>query len=338
VASAAVAVPAAAHGPGTAGGPARAGGRARAAVMALALAASVAVGLAGVAVPVAPARAAGAVPHRPDPPVLAGPPAAAFDEPPAAAFDEPPAVAFAEPAAVDAEADIGAVPVAGADATTTTVVGPGPRARAKAGAKTSAKADAKAGAKTGPKAGTRNGAEADAAAKAKQGAKAKPARRVLHMRYSVPVRIRIPSIRVNAPLMKLGLDRRGRLQTPPLSKPGVAGWYVGSASPGQIGPAVVVGHMDTRTGPAVFFRLRRLKPGARIYIDRRDGSTAVFEARKRIRVPKTRFPTDAVYGDIGNAGLRLITCGGAFDHRTRHYRDNIIVFARLVRAINHRSA
>ena len=162
--------------------------------------------------------------------------------------------------------------------------------------------------------------------------------RALRMGFSVPKRIRIPSIGVNAPLVKIDVDRRGRLQVPPLSRPGVAGWYVGSASPGQIGPAVVVGHMDTRTGPAVFFRLRRLKPGARIYIDRRDGSTAVFEARKRIRVPKTRFPTDAVYGDIGNAGLRLITCGGAFDHRTRHYRDNIIVFARLVRAINHRSA
>jgi len=330
VASAAVAVPAAAYGPGAADGPARAGGRARAAVMTLALAASVAVGLAGVAVPVAPARAAGAVPHRPDPP------AAAFAEPPAVAFDEPPVAAFAEPAGVEAGADIGVVPVTEADAaaTATTIAGPGPRARAKAGAKSAAKADAK----TGPKTGPGDGAETGAATKAKQGAKAKPARRVLHMRYSVPVRIRIPSIRVNAPLMKLGLDRRGRLQTPPLSRPGVAGWYVGSASPGQIGPAVVVGHMDTRTGPAVFFRLRQLKPGARIYIDRRDGSTAVFEARKRIRVPKTRFPTDAVYGDIGNAGLRLITCGGAFDHRTRHYRDNIIVFARLVRAINHRSA
>lgn len=169
--------------------------------------------------------------------------------------------------------------------------------------------------------------------------RAKPRRsQALRMEFSVPKRIRIPSIRVNAPLVKIDVDRRGRLQVPPLSRPGVAGWYVGSASPGQIGPAVVVGHMDTRTGPAVFYRLRQIKRGARVYVDRRDGSTAVFEVRKRIRVPKTAFPTDQVYGDTDNAGLRLITCGGTFDNRTRHYRDNVIVFARLVKAITPRAA
>ncbi|MEV5414402.1 class F sortase [Thermopolyspora sp. NPDC052614] len=162
--------------------------------------------------------------------------------------------------------------------------------------------------------------------------------RSLRMGFAIPTRIRIPSIGVDAPLVKIGLDRRGRLQPPPLHRAGVAGWYVGSASPGQIGPAVVTGHMDTRTGPAVFYRLRQVRNGARVYVDRRDGSTAVFAVRKRIRVPKTSFPTDRVYGDIGKAGLRIITCGGPFDNRTHHYRDNLIVFAQLVRAINSRAA
>lgn len=160
----------------------------------------------------------------------------------------------------------------------------------------------------------------------------------LRMAFAIPTRIRIPSIGVNAPLIKINTDRKGRLQPPPLSRAGVAGWYVGSASPGQIGPAVVTGHMDTRTGPAVFYRLRNVRTGAKIYVDRRDGSTAVFTVRKRIRVPKKSFPTDKVYGDIGNAGLRIITCGGPFDNRTRHYRDNLIVFAKLARAINPRAA
>lgn len=174
----------------------------------------------------------------------------------------------------------------------------------------------------------------------KQVAQAKQQKRKrarLQMAFSVPTRIRIPSIKVNAPLVKINVDRRGRLQVPPLSRPGVAGWYVGSASPGQLGPSVIVGHMDTRTGPAVFYRLRKIKRGARVYVDRRDGSTAVFVVRRRIRVPKTAFPTEQVYGDIGNAGLRLITCGGTFDNRTRHYRDNVIVFARLTRAITPRA-
>jgi len=321
VTHAAVAVPAAAFGPDAGAGPVRAGGRARAALLAAAL--SVAAGLAGVVAPAGPARATGsAVPRVP----------------------EPPAPLIAEWPEPDAGFDAGFGPdvwegAAGSAARPEEQAAPRPGA---ATAEEPAAGDAKAGdAKAGDaKAGdakAKGSAKAGEAAKAKDTAKAKRARK-LSMRYSVPVRIRIPSIKVNAPLMKLGVDRKGRLQTPPLSKPGVAGWYVGSVTPGQIGPAVVVGHMDTRTGPAVFYRLRQLKMGALIYVDRRDGSTAVFKARKRIRVPKTKFPTDKVYGDIGNAGLRLITCGGAFDNRTRHYKDNVIVFARLVKAINHRSA
>ena len=98
----------------------------------------------------------------------------------------------------------------------------------------------------------------------------------------------------------------------------------------------MVGHLDTKTGPSVFYRLKRLRRGDRILVDRRDGVTAVFRVRKIIRVSKSRFPTKKVYGDVPYAGLRVVTCGGVFDRRTGHYSDNVIVFARLVDAIEPR--
>jgi hypothetical protein len=157
---------------------------------------------------------------------------------------------------------------------------------------------------------------------------------VLHMGYAVPEWIRIPSIHVNARLVKIGMDSWGALRPPPLNRPALAGWYAMGRSPGEIGSAVVAGHVDSRTGPAVFYRLKFLHPGARILVDRRDGSTAVFRVQTVIRVPKTAFPAKKVYGDVPYAGLRIITCGGVFDRATGHYRDNVIVFARLQRALD----
>jgi hypothetical protein len=93
---------------------------------------------------------------------------------------------------------------------------------------------------------------------------------------------------------------------------------------------VIVGHVDSRSGPAVFFRLRQLAPGDEIAVDRVDGSTAVFVVQRVERHPKGAFPTDAVYGPTPVAQLRLVTCGGEFDRRSRHYVDNVVVFAGLV--------
>jgi len=143
-----------------------------------------------------------------------------------------------------------------------------------------------------------------------------------------PVSLTIPSIGVRTGLVHLGLTSSGALQVP--SSTTVAGWYTGSARPGATGAAVIVGHIDSLTGPGVFFRLRLLHPGSRVYIRRADGTLAVFEVTSVRSYPKARFPTAAVYGPVPDAELRLITCGGAFDYATGHYLSNVIVSATLV--------
>jgi sortase (surface protein transpeptidase) len=143
-----------------------------------------------------------------------------------------------------------------------------------------------------------------------------------------PVALVIPAIGVSAPLVRLGLTATGALQVP--STTSVAGWYTGSARPGAIGSAVIAGHIDSLSGPGVFFRLRVLRPGNRVYVRRANGSVAVFEVTAVHSYLKTRFPTDAVYGPEPDAQLRLITCGGTFDYATGHYLSNVIVYATLV--------
>jgi len=143
---------------------------------------------------------------------------------------------------------------------------------------------------------------------------------------STPVRLRIPQIGVDSALMRLGLLADGSLQVPPSGFP--AGWYTGGPTPGQLGPAVIAGHVDWR-GPGVFLRLHELKPGALIVVNRADGSQPTFRVSRVATFPKDRFPTASVYGNLDHAGLRLITCGGSFDSRTGHYRDNIVVFGDL---------
>jgi Sortase domain len=147
-------------------------------------------------------------------------------------------------------------------------------------------------------------------------------------RVARPVALVIPAIGVRTALIRLGLTSTGALQTP--SSTSVAGWYAGSARPGAIGSAVIAGHIDSVSGPGVFFRLRLLRPSNRVYVRRANGSLAVFEVITVHTYLKTRFPTVAVYGPEPDAQLRLITCGGTFDYATGHYLSNVIVYAVLV--------
>jgi LPXTG-site transpeptidase (sortase) family protein len=140
-----------------------------------------------------------------------------------------------------------------------------------------------------------------------------------------PRRIEIPAIGVSAPVIALGLNRDGTMQTPRAW--GDAGWYKPGPEPGERGPAVVAGHVDSTTGPAVFYRLRQLRPGNVIRIARGDGSTVGFRVKRIERWPKSDFPTSRVYGPTRGAVLRLVTCSGNFDRSTGHYVDNTIVYA-----------
>lgn len=159
---------------------------------------------------------------------------------------------------------------------------------------------------------------------------AAPIRRVrtviVHKREPLPVRLQVPSIGVDAPLIRLGLDARGALEVPQRWEQ--AGWFGRSARPGEHGSAVIAGHVDSTAGPAVFYRLGALRRGAAIRVRRRDGSTIRFRVHRVERWPKDHFPTAKVYGATRRPTLRLITCGGAFDAGSGHYTDNTIVFAR----------
>ncbi|MBO3747123.1 class F sortase [Streptosporangiaceae bacterium NEAU-GS5] len=143
----------------------------------------------------------------------------------------------------------------------------------------------------------------------------------------VPKRIDIPALSLKAPLMKLGLAANGDVELPPFDKPSTAGWYTGSAVPGDSGASVIIGHVDTKSAPAVFYKLRDMRPGEIVKVLRSDGKTAQYEVDSVEKVPKNRFPSDRVYE---GQGLRLITCGGAFDWTHHEYVDNVIVYASLV--------
>ncbi len=140
-----------------------------------------------------------------------------------------------------------------------------------------------------------------------------------------PVRLRIPAIGVDAPLERLGLDVDGAIAAPHRFQD--AGWYEDGPRPGQPGPAVLLGHVDSRTEPAVFYRLAGLAPGALVLVDRADRTTARFRIEGRMQVAKSQFPADLVYAPTLAPSLRLVTCGGTYDRRTGHYRDNIVLTA-----------
>ncbi|EST29518.1 hypothetical protein N566_21970 [Streptomycetaceae bacterium MP113-05] len=145
---------------------------------------------------------------------------------------------------------------------------------------------------------------------------------------SDPVRIAIPSIDVTSSLVNLGRQEDGAMETP--RDPGKAGWYTPGPTPGEQGPAVIAGHVTWNGEKSVFFPLGKLGKGDRVNVAREDGSTAKFEVERVERYPKDDFPTVEVYRNLDHAGLRLITCGGAYDDDAHYYRDNVVVFASMV--------
>jgi sortase (surface protein transpeptidase) len=150
------------------------------------------------------------------------------------------------------------------------------------------------------------------------------------MARSVPVRVDIPSVGIDTSLLRLGLNRDGTLQVP--WKPLLAGWYQGSPTPGELGPSIIAGHVDSwATGPAVFYHLGQVAVGAHVLVRRADGSVADFQVTAVTAYPKASFPTHVVYGDVDRAELRLITCA-QWNSGTQEYDDDVVVFARLVRA------
>ncbi|HEV7725798.1 MAG TPA: class F sortase [Modestobacter sp.] len=145
---------------------------------------------------------------------------------------------------------------------------------------------------------------------------------------SRPVRVQIPAIGVDSELMDLGVQDDGTLEVPPAGFP--AGWFTGAPTPGELGPAVIAGHVDWAGTPGVFADLRNVVVGDEVTVTREDGSTAVFRVSQVGQFAKEAFPTAAVYGDLDHAGLRVITCGGEFDHGAQSYLENTVVFADLV--------
>jgi sortase (surface protein transpeptidase) len=145
----------------------------------------------------------------------------------------------------------------------------------------------------------------------------------------LPVALRIPAIGVRTRLIRLGITKQGTLKVP--GRPAVAGWYTGSPRPGEIGSSIIAGHIDSYRGPGIFYRLRELHPGNRIYVLQADGRLAVFRVTGVHLYPKAHFPTAAVYGPVPDAELHLITCGGTFDYATRRYLSNVVVDSTEVR-------
>jgi LPXTG-site transpeptidase (sortase) family protein len=149
------------------------------------------------------------------------------------------------------------------------------------------------------------------------------------MGRSRPENVRIPALDVNSDLMGLGLLADGTLEVPPGPFP--AGWYTGAPTPGEIGPAIITGHVRWNAVEGVFADLVTLERGDRIVVARTNGTRAVFEVSQVVEYEKSAFPTKVVYGNIDHAGLRLITCGD-LNQLTGEFEDNTVVFAQLVKA------
>jgi len=152
------------------------------------------------------------------------------------------------------------------------------------------------------------------------------------MPYSKPTRIRVPRVGIDAPVTGVDLDASGRLQVPPDGDRNLAGWYQESVPPGSAGNSVLVGHVDTRKGPAVFYALGALHRGDTIDITRADTSTAEFSVDAVEVYAKTDFPTDRVYAATVRPELRLITCGGGYT-RSTGYLGNVVVYGHLTKAV-----
>lgn len=151
-----------------------------------------------------------------------------------------------------------------------------------------------------------------------------------HLPRSEPTRLIVPDIGVDAPFTDLALDSRRRLEPPPPHDTNLVGWYAKGVSPGELGTAIIAGHVDTTTSPAVFARLRELQAGDRFRVLRADGRTATFEVDETESFEKDDFPNERVYADTPDAQVRLITCSGAYDRAVRDYTENLVVFAHLI--------
>ncbi|MFI0505384.1 class F sortase [Streptomyces albogriseolus] len=151
-----------------------------------------------------------------------------------------------------------------------------------------------------------------------------------HLPRSAPTRLVIPSIGVNAPFIALDLDSEGRLEPPPANDTNLVGWYAKGVSPGELGTAIIAGHVDTKTSAAVFARLSELEKGDRFQVRRADGTRATFVVDEAESFEKDDFPNERVYADTPDAQVRLITCAGAYDRAAKDYTENLVVFAHLV--------
>lgn len=145
---------------------------------------------------------------------------------------------------------------------------------------------------------------------------------------STPTRIIIPKIGVDTSFVDLGLAPNNEIEIP--KKYDEVGWYIHGPTPGEFGPAVILGHVDSYLGPGVFYSLGQLNPGDTVNIERSDGTVAKFRVDKLERYKQSNFPTSLVYGNIDHAGLRLITCSGSYDRNLKRYDSNLIVYASLI--------
>ncbi|MFF5477104.1 class F sortase [Streptomyces sp. NPDC012935] len=185
------------------------------------------------------------------------------------------------------------------------------------------------GTEQGADAGSRRRTDAEASKEGREGGSSSASSNSTRtLGSSPPVRLRIPAIDVDTPVIRLGLAQDGTVEVPPITADDRAGWYRHSPTPGQVGPCVILGHVTVGSyGAGVFRDLARLRRGDRIVARRKDGTSAEFAVSSVRTVAKADFPADDVYGDTDRPELRLITCGGP--RSGDEYRDNVIVFAEL---------
>ncbi|MFI7117547.1 class F sortase [Amycolatopsis sp. NPDC049868] len=145
-----------------------------------------------------------------------------------------------------------------------------------------------------------------------------------------PTNVKIPKIGAESSLVTVAVGKDGKMSVPSAKNPMQAAWYRLSPVPGDVGPSILLGHVDGNKQPGIFYKLKDVNPGDEVLVDRSDGKSLKFVVEKKDQVPKDQFPEEAVYGNTDKPQLRLITCGGVFDKEEHSYKDNIIVYANLV--------